>query len=92
MHWKLFADLAEIVGDREPAVTVTDSDPTVGDALDALLAAYPALESRVLTEEGTLEEHLTLLKNGDNVRHEAGLSTPAAEGDELALFPPVSGG
>lgn len=92
MHWKLFADLAEIAGDREPAVSVSVPDPTVGDALDALLSEHPALEARVLAEDGTLKEHITLLKNGTNIQHEAGLSTPTSEDDELALFPPVSGG
>ncbi|MFO7834607.1 MAG: ubiquitin-like small modifier protein 1 [Halohasta sp.] len=91
MHWKLFADLAEVAGDDEVAVDLAAAEPTVDDALGALIEARPALESRVYTDDGGIEPHLNLLKNGEQIG-DAGLSTPVAEGDELALFPPVSGG
>ncbi|MDB9248540.1 MoaD/ThiS family protein [Halorubrum ezzemoulense] len=90
MEWKLFADLAEIAGDR--AVTV-DAEPgdTVGDALDALLDAHPDLRDRVI-EDGTVADHINVLRNGRSVRHADGLDATLEAGDELALFPPVSGG
>ena len=91
MEWKLFADLAEVGGDRRIEVDVGD-DETVGDALDALLADRPALEDRVLTEDGDVREHINILRDGENVRRDAGLDTTLEAGDELALFPPVSGG
>jgi len=91
MHWKLFADLAEIAGDNEISVEVAVDEPTIADALDALLDAAPELEMRIYTASGDLESHLNLLKNGEAV-DEGGLSTPVESGDELALFPPVSGG
>ena len=91
MEWKLFADLAEHAGDRR--VTV-DAEPgeTVGDALDALLDDRPALADRVL-EDGSLRSQINVLRNGKDVAsQEQGLETELEEGDELALFPPVSGG
>lgn len=91
MEWKLFADLAEVGGDRRIDVDV-ESGATVGDALDALLADRPALQDRVLDEDGDLREHINVLRNGENVRRVDGLETELASGDELALFPPVSGG
>ncbi|UIP01124.1 MoaD/ThiS family protein [Halobaculum sp. CBA1158] len=91
MDWKLFADLAEAAGEPEPAVDA-DGAETVGEALEALLEAYPALAVRVLDEDGDLREHINLLCNGRDVREAEGLDTPVADGDELALFPPVSGG
>ena len=91
MRWKLFADLAERAGDSECDVTVGVSEPTARDALEALLETYPELEERVYTADGELEPHLNLLRNGENVS-ESGLATPIDENDELALFPPVSGG
>jgi molybdopterin synthase sulfur carrier subunit len=91
MQWKLFADLAEVTGDRTVEVEV-ETPTTVDAALEALFEAHPALEDRVLDESGELREHINLLKNGENVRHESGLATELEASDELALFPPVSGG
>ena len=92
MEWKLFADLADVAGDRHVSVSV-GPDATVGDALDALLDDRPALGGRVLDEDGDLRSHVNLLRNGENVHTEGeGLATPVDEADELALFPPVSGG
>jgi len=92
MEWKLFADLAEVAGDDEVTVDV-DPGETVGDALDALLSARPALEERVLDDDGDLRGHINVLRNGNNVRtQEEGLETTLEAGDELAIFPPVSGG
>ncbi|WP_224334152.1 ubiquitin-like small modifier protein 1 [Haloprofundus halobius] len=90
MQWKLFADLAETAGGR--TVSVDADCETVGDALDALLSARPALEARVLDDDGEVRDHINVLRNGENVSTSEGLDTPVADGDELALFPPVSGG
>ena len=93
MEWKLFADLAELAGDRHVSVDVDpDAGATVGDALDALLAAHPPLADRVLDGEGDLRDHINVLRNGENVFTDEGLETVLDTGDELALFPPVSGG
>lgn len=91
MQWKLFADLAEVAGDREIAVDIDDG-ATVGDALDALFEAHPSLRDRVLDDSGTVADHINVLRNGENVHADEGLETTVAAGDELALFPPVSGG
>ena len=92
MEWKLFADLAEHAGDRHVPV---DADPgeTVGEALDALLEDRPALADRVLDDDGELRSQINVLRNGKDVKsQEDGLETELETGDELALFPPVSGG
>jgi molybdopterin synthase sulfur carrier subunit len=92
MRWRLFATLAEAAGDTEVAVDL-ENGATVGDAFDALLSAHPALEEEVLDEEGDLYDHVRLLHDGADPFTEAeGFETPLEEGDELALFPPVSGG
>jgi molybdopterin synthase sulfur carrier subunit len=91
MEWKLFADLAEVGGDRRIKVDVGAGE-TVGDALDALLDDRPALRERVLTDDGEVQDHINLLRNGQNVAQDDGLDTELAAGDELAMFPPVSGG
>lgn len=92
MEWQLFADLSDVAGDDRVAVAVPEGG-TVGDALDALVDAHPALGERVLADDGSLHAHVNVLVNGENVRVEGeGLDTPVESGDELAMFPPVSGG
>lgn len=90
MHWKLFADLRERAGADE--VDVGDAD-TVGEALDALLDGEDALRERVLDDDGSVVDDVNVLLNGTNVFETGdGLEEPVNEDDELALFPPVSGG
>jgi len=91
MEWKLFADLAEVAGDRTVEVE-PGPDATVGDALDALFEERPALRDRVLADDGSVRDHVNVLRNGESVRNGEGLATPVNPDDELALFPPVSGG
>ncbi|WP_265110112.1 ubiquitin-like small modifier protein 1 [Halosolutus halophilus] len=90
--WKLFADLAERAGDKHVTVDA-DAGDTVGDALEDLLVDAPELEGRVLDSDGELRSQINVLRNGTNVLvEEEGLETELDESDELALFPPVSGG
>ncbi|MFB6119932.1 MAG: ubiquitin-like small modifier protein 1 [Halobacteriaceae archaeon] len=91
MQWTLFADLADVAGDREVAVDLDAGDPTVRDALDALFAAAPGLEDRVCDGDGSLRDHVNVLRNGETL-DESDLDQTLDADDELALFPPVSGG
>ncbi|MFB6070229.1 MAG: ubiquitin-like small modifier protein 1 [Halanaeroarchaeum sp.] len=94
MQWKLFADLAEVAGSKTIEVSVDPgTDATVGDALDSLVADRPALRDRITDDDGDLVDHVNVLRNGQNVFAAAeGLDTAVEAEDELALFPPVSGG
>lgn len=91
MEWRLFADIAEAAGEHSLEINIKE-DATVQDALDALLTRHPELEDTVM-DNGMLADHLTILKNGKNVAGEDdGLDTAVQSDDELALFPPISGG
>lgn len=92
MQWKLFANLAETAGEREVEVDVEPGE-TFRDALDALFEVHPELEEEIIDPDGEVYDHIRVLRNGENpfVKQE-GFDTVLTEGDELALFPPVSGG
>jgi len=92
MKWRLFANLAETAGRKEVEVDVGPG-ASYREAFDALLAEHPELESEVLDEDGDLRDHVRTLHNDrDPFAAEEGWATRLEAGDELALFPPVSGG
>ena len=92
MELKLFADLAEIADSKIVTVDAAPGD-TVGEALEALFDQHPALRDRLLDADGDLADHINILRNGTNVMTEQdGFDTVLESGDELAIFPPVSGG
>ncbi len=93
VRWKLFATLAEATDESELSVELTETEPTVSDALTALVERYPALRSQVFEEENELHPHIKLFYEGEDVfTAAAGWETTVSDGDELALFPPVTGG
>ncbi|SER73860.1 ubiquitin-like small modifier protein 1 [Natrinema salaciae] len=87
---RFFATYREAVGEKERTRTV-DDDATVGDVLTALEAEYDELDGRLL-EDGTIRPQLSVLKNGRNVVHMAGVDTSLEAGDVVSVFPPVAGG
>ena len=92
MEWRLFANLAEAAGAKRVEVDARAGD-TFGDAFEQLLEAHPELEAEVLDDDGELRDHIRVLRNDHNpFVKDDGFETVLEEGDELALFPPVSGG
>ena len=76
---RLFARLAQLAGTREAQLDIEEG-LTAGDALHAVEREYPALAG--------LGPSVMLAVNREYVE----ASHPLADGDELALIPPVSGG
>ncbi len=84
---RLFANIQEIVGSPKLKLSAR----SIGELLDSLVAMRPALQD-VLFDDGGLRSYITILVNGRNVRDIEGVRTELAGGDEVAIFPPVSGG
>ena len=76
---RLFAAFREAVGRSELTVDAP-AGSTVGQVVDRLRADYPSL--------GPAADNAMLALNQEYVDP----SAPVADGDELALIPPVSGG
>lgn len=77
---RLFAGPREAVGRREVRVDLHPDDTTVERALDALVAAHPALAR--WRSSALVSVNRSFASPSDRVR----------DGDELAFMPPVSGG
>ena len=84
---KLFANIREFTKTKELEV---DSG-TVGDILKKLTEKFPGFEKIILDGE-KIKPYVNIFLNGKNVLDLDGLETELRVNDEVAIFPPVSGG
>jgi molybdopterin synthase sulfur carrier subunit len=64
---------------------------TVREALDTLVAQFPALKARVLEGDG-VPSFLNVFVDGSDVRLLSGLDTSVSAGSKILLLPAVAGG
>jgi MoaD family protein len=65
---------------------------TIGEVLQGLAAAYPALRGQLFTDDGDLNRFVNVYVNGQDVRYLSGLGTAVADADEVRLLPAMAGG
>ncbi|MGD0951151.1 MAG: ubiquitin-like small modifier protein 1 [Methanotrichaceae archaeon] len=90
IHVRSFASFRDILG-KELSVELKDGS-TVKDLLENLISTRQRLKSAVFDESGKVREYVILMKNRKNIESLGGLDTELAEGDEVAILPPVAGG
>jgi len=90
IHVRSFASFRDILG-KELSLELKEGS-TVKDLLDDLIATRQRLKSAVFDESGKVREYVILMKNRKNIESLGGLDTELAEGDEVAILPPVAGG
>ncbi len=81
---KLFANLREFTKTKELAIEGNN----VREVLEVLCKRFPGLESMLLKNKD-LQPHINVFLNGSSI---ASLETILKQNDEIAIFPPVSGG
>lgn len=86
---KLFANFREVTKNKEVELDVKGG--TVKDAVWSLIAAYPGLGPIMLNDQ-EIKPYVNILLNGKSVKDQGGVASRIKAGDELAIFPPVSGG
>ena len=84
---KLFANIREFTKTKELEV---DSG-TVGDILKKLNEKFPGFE-KMIFDGKKIKPYVNVFLNGKNVLDLDGLETELRVNDEVAIFPPVSGG
>ena len=65
---------------------------TVRQLLEKLGQSFGQAFYDLIVQEDDLREDVVILKNGRNIAHFKGLDTELTDGDDVAIFPPVSGG
>ena len=83
---RLFANLREYTKTKELEL----DGKNIRDILEILCKKFPGLEHLIFNGE-EVRPYVNILLNG-NVIEPGGLGTALHQDDELAIFPPVSGG
>ena len=76
----------------ESSVILDGAYATVGEALDALGRRSPRALERIVDEQGQVRRHVNVFVNGESIRFQDGLRTPAPEGSTILILAAVSGG
>jgi molybdopterin converting factor small subunit len=71
---------------------VSVNGTTVGEALEDMLAQFPAFRPHLCKDDGSLRSFVNLFLNKNNVRDLQGLDTPLMSKDVLNLVPSIAGG
>jgi len=87
---RFFARFRELLG------TDIVAEPPPGTALDALVREIAGKKKEgydaIFDEKGAFREFVILMRNGKRVEASDAGKTVITDGDEIAVFPPVSGG
>jgi molybdopterin synthase sulfur carrier subunit len=87
---RFFARFRELLGTDIPA------EPEAGTPLLRLVKELAMRKKEgydaIFDENGSFREFVIVMRNGKRVEHEDAASVLIADGDEIAVFPPVAGG
>jgi molybdopterin synthase sulfur carrier subunit len=87
---KTFAQIKDILG-ADSSLEYPDGT-SMKELLKSLRQKAGESENQLFSREGELHNHLVLMMNGTRIYEEDIESITLSEGDEIALFSPVSGG
>ena len=84
---KFYANLRNVVGKKEVYILGTN----VQEILDKLILEFPEMK-KFLMEKGRLRSQMVITVNGQSLQPEISLGTSVSEQDQIAIFPPITGG
>jgi len=87
---RFFARFRELLGTDIP------TEPANGTTLLSLVRGIAQKKKEgydaIFDEYGNFHEFVIVMRNGKRVEHEDAVTVRVADGDEIAVFPPVAGG
>lgn len=88
MRVSFHATIREAAGMPEAEIEAS----TIRELLQELRRMFGIGLFDLLVDNGRLREDVVILVNGSNVSLSGGMDAPLSPGDDIAIFPPVSGG
>lgn len=87
---KFFAQFRELLGER--VQLVVPEETTIKEAIEIVCREREEATNALFDEDGTFREYVILMQNGGRVNRTEAATVFVADGDEIAIFPPVAGG
>ncbi len=84
---KLFANFREFAGTKELVV----EGCTAIEIIESICNEFPGFDKLIL-KNGELQPYINIFLNGKDIFKSGGMDAVLQNDDELAIFPPVSGG
>lgn len=87
---RFFAQFRELLG--TDIIAELSSVTVLTDLIKTVASKNKDGYDAVFNEQGAFREFVILLRNGKRIDIADAAKTPVADGDEIAVFPPVAGG
>jgi molybdopterin synthase sulfur carrier subunit len=88
---RFFGQFKQISNEREIEYEI-EKCISISEFLNQVIKQFPKMKELLFDENNQLHTWVSILKNGRNIKALEGIDTTIADGDILAIFPPVAGG
>ena len=87
---KIFAQFRELLKKNKIEMEI-ENGADIFQVMNSLCSLYN-IRDEIFDKNNEIKEWVKILKNGRQIKFLNGIKTKLEQGDEIALFPPVSGG